>query len=170
GMRLVERDGDLGEAIRTARAEAEGAFGSGELILEKAVVDARHVEIQVFADAHGNVVHLGERDCSVQRRHQKIIEEAPSPAVSPALRRRMGEVAVRVAREVGYIGAGTVEFLLDPDEGAAFWFMEMNTRLQVEHPVTEALIGIYLVEWQIRVAAGEALPMTQDEILERYER
>ncbi len=132
GMRLVEGDGDLLEAIRTARTEAESAFGSGELILEKAVVDARHVEIQVFADAHGNVIHLGERDCSVQRRHQKVIEEAPSPAVDPGLRARMGEAAVAAARAIGYRGAGTVEFLLGAD--GAFYFLEMNTRLQVEHP------------------------------------
>jgi geranyl-CoA carboxylase alpha subunit len=162
GMRLVERDADLLEAIRTARAEAESAFGSGELILEKAVVDARHVEIQVFADAHGNVIHLGERDCSVQRRHQKVIEEAPSPAVNADLRNRMGAAAVAAARTIGYRGAGTVEFLLAAD--AAFYFLEMNTRLQVEHPVTEEITGQDLVAWQLKVAAGEKLPLTQEQV------
>ena len=162
GMRLVELDGDLGEAIRAARAEAESAFGSGELILEKAVIDARHVEIQVFADAHGNVIHLGERDCSVQRRHQKVIEEAPSPAVDADLRARMGAAAVAAARAIAYRGAGTVEFLLAGD--GAFYFLEMNTRLQVEHPVTEAITGQDLVAWQIKVAAGETLPLTQEQV------
>ncbi len=162
GMRLVERDGELLEAIRTARAEAESAFGSGELILEKAVVDARHVEIQVFADAHGNVLHLGERDCSVQRRHQKVIEEAPSPAVNADLRTRMGAAAVAATRAIGYRGAGTVEFLLASD--GAFYFLEMNTRLQVEHPVTEAITGQDLVAWQLKVAAGERIPFTQEQV------
>jgi len=162
GMRLVERDADLPDAIRTARAEAESAFGSGELILEKAVVDARHVEIQVFADAHGNVIHLGERDCSVQRRHQKVVEEAPSPAVNADLRHRMGAAAVAAARTIGYRGAGTVEFLLGTD--GAFYFLEMNTRLQVEHPVTEAITGQDLVAWQLKVAAGEKLPLAQEQV------
>jgi geranyl-CoA carboxylase alpha subunit len=162
GMRLVTEDGDLLEAIRTARTEAESAFGSGELILEKAVVDARHVEIQVFADAHGNVIHLGERDCSVQRRHQKVIEEAPSPAVNADLRHRMGAAAIAAAKAIGYRGAGTVEFLLGAD--GSFYFLEMNTRLQVEHPVTEAITGLDLVEWQLRVARGEPLPLAQEQV------
>ena len=167
GMRLVTREADLDAALQSAATEAGAAFGDARLLLERATTGARHVEIQVFADTQGSVIHLGERDCSVQRRHQKIVEEAPSPAVSPALRRKMGEVAVAVARAVGYRGAGTVEFLLDRD--GAFWFIEMNTRLQVEHAVTEALVGADLVEWQLRVATGEPLPMSQNEALARYE-
>jgi len=167
GMRLVHEAGELAGALSAAAAEAGAAFGDDRLLLERAVIGARHVEIQVFADAHGRTIHLGERDCSVQRRHQKIVEEAPSPAVAPPLRRRMGEAAVAVAKAVGYVGAGTVEFLLDPD--GAFWFIEMNTRLQVEHAVTEALLGVDLVEWQLRIAVGEALPLDQDVALARYE-
>jgi geranyl-CoA carboxylase alpha subunit len=167
GMRLVHEEKDLAAAIASARSEAENAFGSGQLLIEKAVLNARHVEIQVFGDRHGNVVHLGERDCSVQRRNQKVVEEAPSPAVDPALRARMGDAAVAAAKAVNYVGAGTVEFMLAAD--GAFYFLEMNTRLQVEHPVTELVYGVDLVDWQLRVAQGEALPMTQEEIdLARY--
>ncbi|MBT9502275.1 MAG: ATP-grasp domain-containing protein [Burkholderiaceae bacterium] len=167
GMRLVQQADQLEAALQSARSEALAAFGDGQLLLERALLAPRHVEIQVFADGQGQVVHLGERDCSVQRRHQKVVEEAPSPAVTPALRRRMGEAAVQVARSIGYVGAGTVEFLLDTD--GSFWFMEMNTRLQVEHPVTEALTAVDLVEWQLLIAQGEPLPLGQEELLRRFE-
>jgi geranyl-CoA carboxylase alpha subunit len=165
GMRLVEQEGALAEAIKSARSEAANAFGSGELLIEKAVVDARHVEIQVFGDRHGNVIFLGERDCSIQRRNQKVVEEAPSPAVDDKLRLAMGKAAVAAAKAVDYVGAGTVEFLLGADQ--QFYFLEMNTRLQVEHPVTELVYGVDLVEWQLRVAQGEKLPLSQDEVLAR---
>ena len=167
GMRLVFDESALLENIRSARSEAENAFGSGQLLIEKAVMDARHVEIQVFGDRHGNVVHFGERDCSVQRRNQKVVEEAPSPAVDDALRLKMGAAAVAAAKAVNYVGAGTVEFMLARD--GQFYFLEMNTRLQVEHPVTELVYGVDLVEWQLRVAQGEKLPLGQAEILDnRY--
>ena len=162
GMRLVHDYAELANAIKLARAEAEGAFGSGELILEKAIIQPRHVEIQVFADTMGNTVHLGERDCSVQRRHQKVIEEAPCPVMTAELREQMGRSAIDAAKSVNYRGAGTVEFLLDAS--GSFYFLEMNTRLQVEHPVTELITGLDLVALQLSVAQGEPLGMSQDDV------
>jgi len=162
GMRLVHDHRELGKAIKLARAEAESAFGSGELILEQAIIQPRHVEIQVFADSQGHTIHLGERDCSVQRRHQKVVEEAPCPIITPTLREQMGQAAIDAAKSVNYRGAGTVEFLLDAS--GAFYFLEMNTRLQVEHPVTELITGLDLVELQINVAQGHPLEITQEQV------
>ena len=181
GMRLVTDPAQLSAALASARSEALAGFGCGDLLIERALLQPRHVEVQIFADAHGACIHLGERDCSVQRRHQKLIEESPSPAVGAALRERMGACAVALAQAAGYVGAGTVEFLLDGNgvsdagspqgaeessgiAGAPFFLMEMNTRLQVEHPVTEALTGLDLVEWQIRIARGEPLPISQSQV------
>lgn len=162
GMKVVEEVSQLAEALASAQREAQSSFGDSRMLVEKYLLKPRHVEIQVFADQHGHCLYLNERDCSIQRRHQKVVEEAPAPGLSVQLRRAMGEAAVRSAQAIGYVGAGTVEFLLDAR--GEFFFMEMNTRLQVEHPVTEAITGLDLVAWQIRVARGEALPITQEQV------
>jgi len=165
GMRLVHAPEDLPKLFAAAQGEAEAAFGNPGLYLEKFIVQPRHIEFQIFADRHGNVIHLGERDCSIQRRHQKLLEEAPSPFLSEDLRQQMGSAAVNVAKSIGYVGAGTVEFLVD--KNGDFYFMEMNTRIQVEHPVTEAVTGIDLIAEQIRIAQGETLSVTQEQVVLR---
>ncbi|MBI1262277.1 MAG: acetyl-CoA carboxylase biotin carboxylase subunit [Rhizobiales bacterium] len=167
GMRRVDKPADFADALAGAQREAQNAFGDAHVLIEKYVARPRHIEIQVFADGQGNAVSLFERDCSLQRRHQKVVEEAPAPDMPEAMRKAMGDAAVAAAKAIGYRGAGTVEFIADASDGLkadGFWFMEMNTRLQVEHPVTEAITGLDLVEWQLRVAAGDALPMTQDQL------
>ena len=169
GMRLVAKESELASALDAARSEAKRAFGDDEVYLEKAITNPRHVEMQILADEHGNCVYLGERECSIQRRHQKVVEESPSPALTPEIRRRMGETAVRAAQAAAYANAGTIEFLFHANAAGQsnFYFLEMNTRLQVEHPVTELVTGLDLVHLQIRIAAGEKLPFTQSDIAMR---
>ena len=167
GLRRIDKAADFEAELEGAVREVAAAFGSGRVLIEKYVTTPRHIEIQIFADRHGNIVHLGERDCSLQRRHQKVIEETPAPGMTEGLRATMGAAAVEAARAVGYVGAGTVEFVADGSKGLradGFWFIEMNTRLQVEHPVTEEVTGLDLVAWQFQVAAGEKLPLTQAQV------
>jgi 3-methylcrotonyl-CoA carboxylase alpha subunit len=167
GMRLVEKPGDFREALASAKREAKAAFSDDRVLVEKFIANPRHIEVQVFGDAHGNIVHLFERDCSLQRRHQKVIEEAPAPGMTPEVREAMTAAALKAANAIGYCGAGTIEFIVDgsgPLRPDGFWFMEMNTRLQVEHRVTQAVTGVDLIEWQLRVAQGEPLPKRQDQI------
>ncbi len=167
GMRLVEQAGDFADALSSCQREAAASFGNAHVLIEKYILTPRHIEVQIFGDTHGNIVHLFERDCSLQRRHQKVIEEAPAPGMDAATREQLCAAAVRAAQAVDYVGAGTIEFIADASEGLRadrIWFMEMNTRLQVEHPVTEEITGVDLVEWQLRVASGEPLPKRQDEL------
>src|SRR5437868_3659898 len=161
-MRIVEKSADFEAALASVQREASASFGDDRVLVEKYLTRPRHIEIQVFADTHGNCVYLFERDCSVQRRHQKVLEEAPAPGMSEERRKAMGDAAVAAAQAVGYVGAGTVEFIANQD--GSFYFMEMNTRLQVEHPVTEMITGQDLVEWQLRVASGEPLPLKQEQL------
>ncbi len=167
GMRKVDAPADFAAALESCRREAKASFSNDEVLLEKWITSPRHIEVQVFGDSHGNVVHLFERDCSLQRRHQKVIEEAPAPGMDPDTREAICAAAVRAAKAVDYEGAGTIEFIADASEGLRadrIFFMEMNTRLQVEHPVTEEITGVDLVEWQLRVASGEPIPLKQDEL------